>query len=222
MPAPAIPSNVLVADLCCDAGNKILRSRTYWSSDTAPENETHLTSIADAVFATFKPAYIAMMSDNYYFSRVECRWYGAGNTMFFANSSDGAAVGLIGSVNKPADGDEDSLASEDDMPLDNALVVQKKTGLRGRSNQGRLFIAGLSEKSFWRGELNQLFYVKAKALAAKVNTDINVANGGYNTTLHARHWNRKENVMRPITKVYVVKVVGSRMDRRPRGLYERV
>ena len=112
--------------------------------------------------------------------------------------------------------------SEDIMPDDTCLVIQKKTGLKGRANQGRLFIGGISETIQYAGEVSAAYATQAKTLAAKVNTDITVSGSGFTTVLHARHWNRKANQMKPITKVYVVKAIGSRMDRRPKQLWERL
>ena len=222
-PQPPIPPPILTADLVILTKHQPLRSRLYWASDTAPENETHLTVIADAIKTAFTNPLIALMPDTHFFQRVECRWYGAGDSAFFANSTSVAAEGEIDAPdenNAVADG-AGSL-SEDIMPDDTCLVIQKKTGLKGRANQGRLFIGGISETIQYAGEVSAAYATQAKTLAAKVNTDITVSGSGFTTVLHARHWNRKANQMKPITKVYVVKAIGSRMDRRPKQLWERL
>lgn len=222
-PQPPIPAPILTADLCILTKHKMIRSRTYWSSDTAPENETQLTVIADAIKTAFNAVIIALLPDSHYFQRVECRWYGAGDSAFFANSTSAASQGSIDAPdNNDSLSDGAGSLSEDIMPDDTCLIIQKKTGLKGRANQGRIFFGGLAENVNYAGEVSSPFEANAKALAAKLNTDINVAGSGYTTVLHGRHWNRKVNQMKAITKVYVVKGIGSRMDRRPKTLMERL
>lgn len=222
MPQPPIPAGIIVADLCILTTHRMIRSRTYWSPDVAPETEIHLTVIADAVKTAFTTAIPDLMPTNHFFQRVECRFYGSGNSFFFANSVAAAGPGLIASAEAPTTEFDPTSTSEDIMPDDTALILQKKTGLRGRANQGRVFIGGMSEKVQFAGEVTELYIEKVKTLAGKLNTSITVNGSGYSSPIHGRHWNRKDNVMRPITKVYAVKAIGSRMDRRPKLLYERL
>jgi hypothetical protein len=222
-PQPPIPAPILTADLVIKTRYQHLRSRLYWASDTAPENESHVTVMADAIKTAFTPALPALLPDTHFFEKVECRWYGAGDSLLYANSSAAPGVGLL---DAPNDGDSlsdgDGSLSEDIMPDDTALVIQKKTGLRGRANQGRLFIGGIAENVNFAGVVSDPYIPHVKTLASKVVTDINVNGSGFTTVLHARHWNRIANQMKTITKVYVVNQMGSRMDRRPKKKWERL
>lgn len=203
MPQPPIPSSVLVADLCVRTPHRMLRTRTYWTSDTAPENETQLTVIADAIKTAFTNALPNVLPDTNYFSRVECKWYGAGNAFFFANSVAAEGPGLIDVPDGPSE--DGGSESEDVMPDSTGVIIQKKTGKRGPSKQGRIFIGGIAEKTQYGGQIAEGYESYFKTLAGKFSADITINAGGVNTVLHARHWDRKNNVMEPITKTYVVK-----------------
>lgn len=220
MPAPAIPANVLVADLVIRTNRKMLRSRLYYTSDTPPDDETDLTVIADQVKVHFTPSLPNLLPTLNYFSRVECRWYGAGSAFFFANSTAAEGAGLISS---PMDSSEDGGSeTEDVMPDGSAIIIQKKTGKRGPSKQGRLFIGGIAEAVNFAGEVTPGLVATTKVLAGKVAADITINTGGVVTVLHARHWDRKNNIMEPITKTYVVKGLADLNRRRAKILAERL
>lgn len=217
---PPIPTPIIVANLCVLTPRRMLRTVTYWHSDVWPENETQLTVAADAIKTAFGTAYCNLMPDTNYFQKVECRYYGAGGTGFMANSTAAAGPGLI---DAPDDKSEDGGSeSEDIMPDGDSIIIQKKTGLVGRANQGRWFIGGLAERINWSGELASVAEGAAKTLAAKFATDINVNGSGYTTVLHARHWRRSPNAMIPITKVYVIKGLTHLRRRQDKKLFERI
>lgn len=220
MPAPQIPNGSLVADIVIGTPYRHLRSRLYYVSDTAPETESNLVVIADAIKSHLTPTLPALLPDTNAFNRVEVKYYGAGDTLIFAQSSAAAGFGLI---DAPDAQDEDGGSeSEDIMPTETALIIQRKTGFRGRSNQGRIFIGGIAETVQMRGLIANDFIAPVKTFAAKLNVDINVAGSGFTSVLHARHWNRKTNVLRPVTKIYVVAGTGTRRDRRIKAFRERL
>lgn len=200
---PPIPKPVIIAALCVLTPRRMLRTITYYTSDTQPENESHLTVIADAIKTHFGTAYANLMPDTNFFSRVECRYYGAGGAAFMANSTAAAGPGLI---DAPDSRDEDGGAeSEDTLPDGDCLIIQKKTGQLGRGAQGRVFIGGLAEVINFEGGIATFGEGAAKTLAGKFALDINASGSGFTTVLHARHWRRSPNTLMPITKTYVVK-----------------
>lgn len=220
-PLPPLPRPCIVTDLCIETTRKIIRSRLYWHPTTSPDTESDLTVCADAVKSAFTPALPELLPDRHSFIRVEAYAYVGVDNYFFANSVAAPGPGLIGVPGNDGDDDAEG-AGEDILPDDTALVIQKKTGIQGKSNQGRLFIGGIAETVQIRGVVTPGFVTKVKTLASKVNTSINVSGSGFTTTLEARHWARKAGILRPITKVYVVKTMGTRMDRRKATGWERL
>lgn len=209
-----IPTPTIVADLVVKTKWAYRRNRLYYEPTANPGDEIALGHCADAIFNAFKDDIVLLMPDEHYFQRVECRFYGPGSTGFFANSSVAPVVGDIETPDENTTASDIYSASEDILPDEVSLIIQKKTGLTGRANQGRLFLTGLSERVNFAGEVSAGYRGSAATVAALVATDVSVSVGAFVSVLHARHWNRKTNDMKPITKTYVVNGMGSRRDRR--------
>lgn len=211
-PAPPIPRSTIVCDLVTETPWALRRNRFYFTSDNAPTGLTDLEHICNRVMAVYSPLLKVMQTTQVKQLRVEGRWYGPGTTGWEANSTSAAVAGTLPAVTPNSETDaEDSMM--DTLPDEVCLIIQKRTGNTGRSKYGRWFFTGLSEKVQNAGQVDQEMIANAKTLAASLSDDITVSTG-FATVLHARHWDKKNNVMLPITKCYVVRAIGTRKDRR--------
>jgi hypothetical protein len=155
---------------------------------------------------------VQFMSTQCSVERAEGRWYGGGSENFEANSTVARQVGALTAVtpNSPSD-ESDSLP--DTLPDEVCIIVQKRTGNTGRAKRGRWFFCGLSEQMQNAGEVDFQYRDDVKSFADLLSTSI-VVTTGFSTTLNARHYDRKDNILMPITKCYALRTMGSRRDRR--------
>ena len=110
-------------------------TNTYWFTKFMWEN-SDLTNLAVAIDSTIHDTWITHLSNdvNYDFTRV----YG------MRTVADPVVVSAAGAG---AGGQSDDM-----MPLDDALVATLRTGNRGRSARGRLYISGLGKAQFTNGQ----------------------------------------------------------------------
>jgi len=220
---PAIPTPCVAFDLCILTKHAIRRSRLYYEFDGAPPtNEVQLGACCEHVKSQFGPAIAELLPDCHRFEKVEGTYFGAGGSGFVAASTSAAVDGELTSPDSLTEDEAIEGGSEDVMPDEAALIIQRRTGMRGRQNYGRLFLSGLSERINFAGQVTPDFHGLAKAVAALVPADMNVAAEDYTGLMHARHWNRKDNILMPVTKAYVVGAIGTRKDRRPPLTLERL
>lgn len=210
---PAIPTPTITADLCIKTKWGTRKSRLFYEPETLPTDEIQLGACATAIFTKFGDKIIEVLPDEHQFVAVECVFYGPGGEGFVANSSQDPLDGSLSTPDENTPESDGAGDSEDILPDECALIIQRRTGKRGRSKYGRLYIGGLSEKIQYAGEISSAYRAECVAIATAVPQDIAVA-GAFTSVLHARHWDRKNNVMEPVTKAYAVNGIGSRRDRR--------
>lgn len=209
----SFPSNTLITDMVTRTPWGERRNRFYWDASVGPTGLTQLEAICDRVLAVIGTNYITLLSAQCQIMRFEGRFYGAGSTEFEANSTsaplDGARVAVI--PNSGTDAIESTLA--DTLPDEVCLIVQKRTGNIGRSKRGRWFFTGLSEQIQNAGEVDAAVRASVKVFADTLSNDITVSSG-FSTVLHARHYDKLNHALLPITKCYAIRTMGTRRDRR--------
>lgn len=99
------------------------------------------------------------------------------------------------------------------LPDQDALLIQKRTGLHGRNARGRFFVPGIWEDFNDDGVLATAGEVPAKALAAALGADQTF--GGI--VCHARHYSQNPIDLMVITECRVMRAFASRRDRMPHG-----
>lgn len=110
--------------------------------------------------------------------------------------------------------DTGALAGDAILPDQDALIIQRRTGISGRRHNGRIFVPFIWEQYANESFLNPDGAAIFHAIASYLGTDHTFAAG----VIHARHWNKKDNVMEVVTNCRVMQNLGSRRDRAPRGL----
>jgi hypothetical protein len=100
----------------------------------------------------------------------------------------------------------------DPLPTESVIEIQRRTGLPGRSNRGRIFFSGISEEAQLKGGLVQSgdTWAALPSLAAALLG--HVTSGAI--TLTPAHWDRKNNALRSVTAWRVMDKLLSRRDRR--------
>lgn len=223
-PQPPIPRGTYVMDAVIKTLWGVRRNRFYFVSDAIAADEEDLKDIADAFHTHISGQFVDLMPDLHKLLRFEIKYYKGVDGYIFANSTPAA---LNGQLTTPApagtgEGEDNDEDSEDILPDEVSLVIQLKTGIGGRANQGRRFITGLSEKIQYAGEVTPDFYPKVLALAAKIKAPFNITIAAGTESMLPAHWNRKANVMKPVTACYVVNAMGTRRDRRKSIPWERI
>jgi hypothetical protein len=190
------------------------RCRFFWDLSVAPTGLTQIEACCNRLMAQYPPFFTPYLSNQTFITRFEGRWYGGGGAAFEGNSTVAAVQGGLTTVipNSGADATGSS-GQADTLPDEACLIIQKRTGLTGRSNYGRWFIPGLGEAIQNAGEIDVEYRGLIKVTADSLSTDV-VVSTGFSTVMHARHYNRKTNALIPITKCYAIQTLGSRRDRR--------
>lgn len=106
-----------------------------------------------------------------------------------------------------------SATAGDVLPEEDAVVIQRRTGLRGRGKNGRIFLPFVPEAFAIDSALTSAAITKYKALAAKIAQPI-AAIEGLPHVLEPRQPNFKNNLLLPIVSCRVVDNTCSRRDRR--------
>ena len=210
-----IPRPCVVTDLVTDTTFKLRRTRFFWTTDVAPTGITDLEAICNRLMAVIPPLLAPMMTTQAKMLRFEGKWYGPGTSGWEGNSTVAAVPGENPAVTpgSETEAEEGIELVADTLPDEVSMVIQKRTGNTGRSQMGRWFFTGLSEKINNHGRLTSTWVATAKNIANALSADVTVS-GAYATVLHARHYDQKNSVLMPITKCYVLRTLGTRLDRR--------
>lgn len=197
MPGPVIPTPVLIIKAQCVTAGGFFANISYWNCVTPPTSGFDVNAMCASFAAIYAPLYIACMQGNSAYGYTYGTWKD-GATEFLGSSGAGAGPGTAGGVG---------------VSDQNAVVIQKKTGLAGRQNRGRYFIGGMSSLAFAAANPDEVsggLLPAYQALAAAYASDQTFGP----SLVHARHWDRKDNVLRVITACLVGSRVASRDDRR--------
>lgn len=207
-----LPSQTIVADIVIATPWAERRCRNYYQPDIPPSNLTQLEAVANAILLHYQTSWASLSTTQCWMRRVESRFYGGPSNEFEANSTGGGTQGSAPAAT-PGGGSDDG-TTVDTLADEHSLIVQIRTGQSGRSKRGRRFICGLSEKVQNAGKISMGFIAACKSFADKFPADVTVNASGLSTALHARHYDRKNSVLVPITKAYALATLGSRIDRR--------
>lgn len=96
------------------------------------------------------------------------------------------------------------------MPEENAVVIQRRTGLPGRSKRGRIYIPFVAEAAAEDSTLNSSFITFYKGLATALKTPL--VSGGI--TLSPRTPSFKDSTLYPVVQTRVLSEICSRRQRR--------
>lgn len=193
----AIPT-CLITDLITKTENRLCRSRLYWVPDTPPTSSTNMVTLANSVMANYATVLPAILSPLCYFFGVYVRW-------------TDPAVELDGYSTSTAIVGTGGVSTTVSLPDEVCMEVQRRTGLTGRQNRGRLFFSGIASPMNDGGLLTPAARVNLIALAAKIGPDQTFAPIGL---CHARHFDRKDNVLKGVQAARATSVFVSRRDRR--------
>lgn len=205
---PVLPAGTLRARVITQTPSRVCHNEYFYQPEGAgPTDQPGIQKIANAIDSHFRTVWCACMLDSCLFKGVMVYWHGGDDVLLEAFSVGGPSEGTDGA---------DTGVGNSTLPDEVVMTIRKLTGHAGREDRGRSFISGLPETWNANGRLHQDNYAEANALAAKIPMDIVIEPEGddYADTLHARHWNRKDNTMRPIIGALVNSVLESRRDRR--------
>lgn len=159
---------------------KVMSCTSYWEGAVAPVMTQQMaTALADDFQAQFGALW-APLANILFALEYTAVTYLCGNIYFDAMSNDGPIPGnLDGNVadTKAALGDEI------------ALLLQKRTGQRGRRYRGRFFVPGLSEEVNDNGYIHADYVDEADDLAAFLGADfVAIVPPAAGQVWHARHY----------------------------------
>lgn len=197
---PTIPSPVLVITTLLTTRGGHFSNLFYYEAATHPTNTNQMDDIATAFGNIFNLLYANMMNIGGGFSGCTSKFIN-GSTLLEGNSTGTAMGGAL--TGQPV---------TDEV----ALVIRKVTGLGGPQNRGRFFISGMDSTCFDASandnELEAVHFLPlAQNFASNAGSDQTLGPAG---VCHARHWDRRDNVLRVIAECKVSSRFGSRRDRR--------
>jgi len=215
MPSPVLPDGTIRAILVTRTIRRPCHNILYYETTVPPTRQRHIDAIAKGLDDAWRPVIRACITSETMYVTTQAYYHGASDAFFEAASTTGEEAGL---VSGGSDGDTT-------LPDEVCMVWRKLTGLGGREDRGRMFLSGISETFNDEGLLNGTGQVAAQGVRSGLPEDIGVSytfdaeNGeteadSFEATLHARHWNRKDNVLRPIIGAQINTVLLSRRDRR--------
>lgn len=151
----------------------------YYQASSANLTPSNIVAGCEAFKTQLHTVLSPLMHANVSLGYVSARVFISGGIV------DGQTIttGLLGSTD-----------GEEMLPLSAVVVVQKHTGVFGRSARGRFFFAGIAEDVNNSGFIAVDFNTQARAVATFLGADRTFA-----IPFHARHWDRKNNTFEPIT-----------------------
>jgi hypothetical protein len=134
---------------------------------------------------------------------------------FYSGSTVVEAFTSLAEIAGGGDGPTDGVANEiNDLPEQDAAVIQRRTGLAGRQHSGRIFIPCIAESLQASGRIDAGDVAAFKNIAIFLGADVTVVGNVW----HARHWNRKDNVLEVVTECRAMIELKSRRDRQRRTI----
>lgn len=189
----ALPANVLQTRFFFKGGDSKQWSFTlYWAPASPLTDAFDLATEADSFFDYFGPHLANVISDQA--QAIGCYLRYTNATVDLEAFSTGVAL--------------DGTISGEELPIQDCIAIRRLTGKPGRSKRGRIFLSSISEESVQFNHLIGGHIATFQVLAADISADKT-----FLTTWHARHWDRKNNVMEPITQAKVLLRTVSRRDR---------
>lgn len=186
---------------------KVMSFTAYWENDEGfTPTQAIMESIADNFYDEVKSLWANLASAAMYMQG--CQAIYEKTTTFWEAMSTGAI--WPGSI---AVDPLDELGG-DLMPDHDALIIQRRTGKKGRNNAGRMFVPGIDEDVNRNGIVDPDHTGDADNLAAFFGADFTIPAGeAAGLVFHARHWDRKTPDLVPIIDARWVNLIGTRRDR---------
>lgn len=158
--------------------------------------QPQLDSACAAFSAAMGALYIAYLTDSCTYVGSRFSFYN-GTAELESFSSSGAGAGSI---------------TGDTMPGETAIEIQRRTGLRGRQNRGRVYLAGFGEEYGNDGVVDPTSDtgVAVKAIATYTGADKTFGS----IAIHWRHYNRKDSLMVPVQVMRAMDVLVQQRKRR--------
>lgn len=202
---PAIPGKLcLTLRTFVESWSRIMSFDSFWEPVSAFTGTT-LQTAADDALTGIGNAVAPLLPDQVKITAVQAIF--ESDTVFIDRFSS----------NGPFPGTAAVIVLEDPgsrvLPDQDAVIIQRRTDLRGRENRGRMFIPGLWEDFNNEGKLSAVAAPLARDVATYFGADQTF--GG--VLCHARHWARKTNDIVPVTECRALYDLGSRRDRAPRA-----
>jgi hypothetical protein len=182
-------------------GGKSYQSKLYYRTEVGgvPSIED-MATVGDAIHQTFAANWRSTIPPEITLFPTGVRYYGV-NSDVEGQSTEAAAVGGALSAND----------TQDVMPEQNVVVIQRRTGMRGRNFRGRIFLPFVMERWAVDSTLTPQAMAVFKALATKLSNRVAVP--GYGDLFPCTP-DFKTQTLPAITECRVVSEVLSRRDRR--------
>lgn len=191
----ALAGEHYIVDIICGKGDQNSSFRLYYikTAGTDP-TQAQLNTFANTIFTTLAVSLLPVIAGAAQFRQVRMLIAG-GSAEMEAYSNVGAA---------------DGSGSGDMMPEENAVVIQRRTGLPGRSKRGRVYIPYVSEEAAIDSTLDAPYITLYKSLATALKTPL--VSGGI--TLSPRTPSFKDSTLYPVVETRVLSEICSRRQRR--------
>lgn len=166
---------------------------SYWEAASTNLTSANVVAGCDAFMVALGAVMAPIMHEDYQLFAVTARIFISGGVV------DGASTHAVigGSKN-----------SENAMPMNSSVVIQKRTSSFGRSARGRYFIGGLAEDSNEGGLIANSDLSLFKAVATFYGADRT-----FSVPFHARHWDKKNNVFLAIQACYAIDKISTMRSR---------
>lgn len=199
MPSPVIPKPVMIFRpiFHCQEGD--WSNLLYASIDGAVDSLEEVKAITDAVATAFGPKVADVMAVGVSMQGMWSRYITATN--------DWEYFTVEGSFEGERPGNT--------LPIQDCFEIRKLTGAAGRAKRGRYFFSGLSVDDVSNGLIENEISSPLLTLAGFLAADVHVGD----RTVHWRHWDRKDNMLVPISNCTVVRRLVSRRDRAKKEAY---
>jgi hypothetical protein len=168
--------------------------KLYYTALSGGPVAANATAIADVFFAKFDGLFAAVLSDDVFFLNVKVVWQGTLD-QFEGFSTDNSTAGT---ADQPYMGEEI------------AVVIQRRTNIRGRNKRGRIFVPFVPVSFCVRSTLTTAALTKYKAIADAMET--NTVSGS--VTFVPGTPDFKGSVIEDVKQCRVVTEIMSRRDRR--------
>jgi hypothetical protein len=160
-----------------------------------------MVTFADFMWAHHHATLRSVLPNHVTLYPFECRFLGGGKDIE-AVSQENAGLGTLNGSDA---------AIEPLMPEQNQVVIQRRTGMSGHANRGRVFLPYIAEKLADDSTLNSVGIAKFKAIAVKFSDAVTVA--GLEQFLPQTR-NGKTGQLVPVIQCRLVSEICSRRDRR--------
>jgi hypothetical protein len=181
-------------------GGTSYQSKLYYTHEGDSIDFAMLGQIADGLWNHIGASWRGVLQPGIYFFPISCRYLTSGEDIE-ATSSFSATEGQLSAVS----------GSNDFLPEDDNVVIQRRTFKRGRNMRGRIFIPFVPEDLAVNSTLNSLGLTKYKELAGKLSDVITISQAG---TITPGTPNGKQGLLETVGQCRVVSEIMSRRDRR--------